>query len=136
VNVRLLLEADGTEEEVSSWLRRLGEVSQVTHVPGTDSPESQWTLSVADEVVRRISPQARKTLRFLMTHAPAVSYEDAQAFMKMDGVTMGGVMASFGFAERAGLPRPYVSDRRARLYRVDPATAKTVLEALDRFESK
>lgn len=53
----------------------------------------------------------------------------------MNGIQTGGVMASFGFAENAGIPRPYTRDRARRVYRIDPATAEVVLAALDRFEN-
>jgi hypothetical protein len=53
--------------------------------------------------------------------------------MNLSGVGLGGVMASFGAAQRAGFPRPFVVDRVGRLYHMNPSTAALFLEALERW---
>ena len=97
--------------------------------------QSSWTSEVADQLLARITSDARRALKYLATHAPAVSFEQLQEHMQIGGVAIGGVMASFGFAENAGLPRPYQVDRGQRLYLIDPAIAAVVLAAFERYDA-
>jgi hypothetical protein len=48
----------------------------------------------------------------------------------VQGTHLGGVMASFGFAEKAGVPRSYRKDDTRRLYIIEPGVAAAVLAAL------
>ena len=133
MNVRLTLEMEGTSEEVSAWLNRLG--GQAGAADGAGSASETFAPAIADQLVRRITDDARRALRFIAENAPEVSWEDVQEHLGVTGIQIGGVMASFGFAENAGITRPYSKDRARRVYTIDPHTAEVVLEALDRFEN-
>lgn len=65
-------------------------------------------------------------------HAPALSFDELQKEMGLDGLGLGGVLASVGFAERAGFGRPYVANRATREYEMDPAVAKVVADEIQR----
>jgi hypothetical protein len=85
-------------------------------------------------LVGRITTRAREALEFMMANAPETSFDELQEQLGMTGVQVGGVMASFGFAENAGLPRPYRVDRDRRRYLVDPEIAPVLLEAAERYD--
>ena len=139
MNARVVIELDGSADEIEAWLRRLadGETASVT-VPASpaEEPEQPYTPVVADQLVRRISPEARRAVRYIAENAPEVSWADVQRHLGRNGVQIGGVMASFGFAENAGIPRPYQNDRARRVYRMDPYVASAILDAVDRFEKR
>src|SRR4051812_34404634 len=118
MKMKVTIEVDGTAEEVERWMARFnlrdgdGVSTQESAVDG----EVEWSPQNADRLVQRITVDARKALQYLMENAPEVFFEDLQTHLGMNGIQMGGVMASFGFAERAGLPRPYRVDRERRRY--------------------
>ena len=128
----------GTAEEVEQWLGRLGAPAVVPGTAGADAGVSGPVLTddQADRLISRITDDARKALRYIAEHEPEVSWEAVQEHLGIGGIQIGGVMASFGFAENAGIPRPYRKDRSQRTYSIDPATAEVVLSAIDRYENR
>jgi hypothetical protein len=132
VEVSVKIHMRGETHEVEQWLRRFGAADVTTSVE--DALEAVVTDEVADRLIQRITPDARRALRFIAEHAPEAPWDDVQAHLNMDGLQAGGVMASFGFAEKAGLPRPYRNDRGRRVYFIDPEVASIVLKAIERFE--
>ncbi|MEK6328192.1 MAG: hypothetical protein AABM66_11820 [Actinomycetota bacterium] len=80
--------------------------------PASEGEAPVYTPERADELVTRITDDARRALRYLLENAPEASFEELQQHLGKDGLQVGGIMASFGFAENAGLPRPYRVDRR------------------------
>jgi hypothetical protein len=52
------------------------------------------------------------------------------------GEGLGGTLASFGFAERRGVRKPYYSDRDERVFRMDPELAHEVLAELKRHRAR
>lgn len=125
LTIRATIEVEGTPSEVAAWLARL---------PREDTSEAgaaaEWTPEDVHALVERISPRAREALWHMAQAAPVISFKDLQKKMKLDGVGLGGVMASFGFAERAGFSRPYEVDRKKRQYRVDPQLAEMLIDAI------
>lgn len=136
--MKVTIEVDGTSEEVERWMARFnlrdgdGVSPQEIAVDG----EVEWSPQIADRLVQRITVDARKALLYLMENAPEVFFEDLQTHLGMNGIQMGGVMASFGFAERAGLPRPYRVDRERRRYVIDREITPILLEAVSRYEER
>jgi hypothetical protein len=89
---------------------------------------------MAERLIRRISPRAREALWHMARSAPSITFKELQDELDLDGLGLGGVLASFGFAERAGLPRPYEADHSRREYLIDPKVATVVLDAFEVFE--
>src|SRR4051812_36539625 len=129
---------EGDESAVMRWLQRLAEseTGASASVSNSGRHPTQWTPDVAYALVDRITVNARRVLWYLMKHPPTVAYEDLQDHMELGGPELGGVMASFGYAEKAGLPRPFSVDRTSRRYTVDPAVTRVFLEALARHEER
>lgn len=123
MNVKVTIEVDGAQEEVERWLSRFGLAQGA-------SDAIEWTPELADRLIRRISERARGALAYMADEAPAVSFEDLQKELDVTGVELGGILASFGFAERAGIPRPYEVDHERREYRMDPAVATIITNAI------
>jgi hypothetical protein len=94
------------------------------------SVESVYSAALAGELVERITDDARKALLFIAENGPQVSLDAVQEHLGMDGTRLGGVMASFGFAEKSGLPRPFRKDGTRRLYIIEPEVAASVIAAL------
>jgi hypothetical protein len=136
MHVKLTVEMEGTSEEVGAWLARLGGSPASISTSESVAAVGEFNATVADQLVRRITEGARRALRYMAENAPEVSWDDLQKHLGVSGIQIGGVMASFGFAENAGIPRPYVNDRARRMYRIDEETAEVVLGALDRFEKR
>jgi hypothetical protein len=123
MNVKVTIEVDGAQEDVERWLSRFA-LAQGGAAP------IEWTPELAEKLVRRISDRARAALAYMADEAPVVSFEDLQSELEVSGVELGGILASFGFAERAGLPRPYEVDHERREYRMDPAVATIINNAI------
>jgi hypothetical protein len=134
--MRVSIELEGPPAEVAPYLARLGVAAESTTQAGrsAEAEGDRWTPALADELVGRITTGAREALEFMMANAPETSFDELQEHLGMTGVQVGGVMASFGFAENAGFPRPYRVDRDRRRYLVDPAIAPVLLEAVERYE--
>jgi len=138
LNVKVVIEVDGSSDEVEGWLSRFALSRNGTSVNAaiaTPRDGLVWTSDLADQLVFRITDHARRALGFMAASAPEISFKEIQTLMNMDGVRMGGVLASFGFAERAGLPRPYRADRERRRYLMDVEVAEVILEAIERLET-
>jgi hypothetical protein len=127
LNIKVTIEVQGPEGEVRQWMARFGAAD------GRGSATT-WTPELADRLVTRISDRAREALRYMARGAPTIDFHDLQSELDVDGLGLGGILASFGFAERKGLPRPYRVDRERREYHMDPSTADAMLEAIDRYE--
>src|SRR4051812_29657164 len=121
--MRVSIELEGSPAEVAPYLVRLGAAADSTTTGSRAQSRDDWTSAQADELVERITPGARRALRLFMENAPEVSFDDLQGHLGMSGVQVGGVMASFGFAENAGMARPYRVDRDRRRYLIDPEIA-------------
>lgn len=131
MNMKVTIELDGTSEEVGDWLRQL----PAGHAGAKASvAEADWTPELADRLIERITEKARMALGYMAMHAPEITFSEIQNLMGMDGVKMGGVLASFGFAENVGLPRPYRVDRDRRRYYIDEGVAEIILDAIRRWE--
>jgi hypothetical protein len=137
VEVEATLKFTGPAEDVEMWLRRVVTPTGrlVTDVDDGDS-SPVWTAELAEQLVSGISPEARRALRFMAEGAPEVTRAALFAHLGMNGIQVGGVLASFGFAVNRGLPRPYTQDNARRTYSVDPAVAPVLLAALDRNEQR
>jgi hypothetical protein len=131
LNVKVVIELDGNAEEVRGWLARLGLPASDREVSLKSPYESVWSPALMGQLVERISGKARDALRVMAEGAPEVSFEQVQDALGVDGLGLGGVLASFGFAERAGLPRPYKVDKSARRYFMDEKVAQLALDALN-----
>ena len=136
--MKLTLELEGSAEDLRLRIEALARAllddqragGAVEGVTIYTEEVSYWREHV-DELLRRISDDAKRALKFLCENAPVVSREDLNEFLGIDGVALGGVMASFGFAENAMGRRPYTKIT-GRRYRVDPEVARVLLSALDR----
>lgn len=127
MQMKVTVEMNGPADEIERRLRLLvGGPSEPTAV----SVEPVYSARVAAELVERITDDARRALRYIAENGPQVPLDDVQAQLGMDGIHLGGVMASFGFAEKAGIPRPFRKDGTRRLYMIEPATAAAALAAL------
>jgi hypothetical protein len=126
-HIKVTIEVEGPPADVVSWLRQLP-----TDADPMDA-EATWTPELAERLVSEVSPKARKVLRHLAQGAPEVAFKQLQHALKVDGVALGGIMASFGFAERRGIPRPYRVDHVRRVYYMDHEVADLVLDALREF---
>ena len=133
--ISVTIQVNGTADEVRDALQRLG-LSRAALLDGGATADGAITPELADRIVRGVKPDARRVLRFIAENAPEVSWDAVQQHMKMSGVRIGGVMASFGFAEKRGLPRPYVNDPEQRVYKISPKTASSMLDAIRRLEKK
>jgi hypothetical protein len=133
MNMKVTIEVDGTSQEVGEWLRQLP-VARDGVSPAVAAAD--WTPELADSLVERITDKARMALGYMAMHAPEITFSELQREMRMDGVKMGGVLASFGFAKNAGLPRPYRVDRDRRRYYIDTGVAEVILDALRRYEDE
>ncbi len=135
-NIRVTIEVEGPAEEVAAWLGKLPGGTNATRQ--TSSPD--WTPELADRLVGRISERAREALALIadatVEGGGPITFEKLQAEMGIDGVALGGVFASFGFAERAGIPKPFDADHDRRVYAMDPATARLVVEAILRYHGE
>jgi hypothetical protein len=132
MNVKVVIELDGSADEVEKWLARLAPLSTAPQfTQKREDGTREWTPELMDQFVNRISDKARDALWVMAKHAPQVSFEEIQDELDVDGRSLGGILASFGFAERAGLPRPYKVDKAARRYFIDPGVAKLAIAALD-----
>jgi hypothetical protein len=104
----------------------------------TDSRQktrAEWTPELADQLVARISGNARKCLQLIAHAAPALSFEKMKLELDKSGPQIGGIMSSFGFARRAGIPEPFDWDGITQSYVMDPGTADVIKSALSRFPS-
>jgi hypothetical protein len=124
LNIKVTIEIDGPSADVAAWLAQLPKDGMNV------SSASDWSVELMEALVRRISPRAREVLWHIADSAPSISFEELQDELKIDGVKLGGVLASFGFAERAGIPRPYTANRTTRQYEMDPDVARLALDAL------
>ena len=123
MNIRVTLEVDGPADEVTAWLAKLPSSA------GASVSATVWTPELAKRLIRRVSDKAATALAIMSDHAPVISFEQLQGEMELDGIRIGGVLASFGFAENAGFPRPYTVDREQRVYIMDPDVARVINEA-------
>lgn len=136
MNIKVTIEVDGSTREVEEWLARFA-------ISGSEAPNpsvrtqlalplasNEWTPAKAERLVRRVTQGARLALWHIAEHAPEISFEDLQERMNISGVQLGGILASFGFAENAGLPRPFRTDKRGRRYLLDPAIADLFIDAI------
>ena len=138
MKMKVTIEVEGTAQEVERWMARFN-LRDGEAVPSEEiavGGEVTWSPQIADRLVQRITADARKALLYLMENAPEVFFEDLQDHLGMNGIQAGGVMASFGFAKRAGLPRPYKVDRERRRYVIDPEITPILLEAVARYEER
>jgi hypothetical protein len=133
LNIRATIEVDGPADAVMAWLGNLpgatGPTAGGAVVPAI-SMRGGMDADYAKALVRQISPRAREVLFEIASRTPEASFEDVQDSLDIDGVQLGGIMASFGFAERRGVPRPFVVDRSRRVYKIDPDAARTFLSVL------
>jgi hypothetical protein len=136
VHVHVVIEFAGEAAEVQEWLARLAGDVSVPHHPGVTIAPAGWTPELADKLVGRISPRARDALRSIARNAPEASFETVQEDLGVEGLGLGGILASIGFAARAGIPRPYAVDKFDRCYLMDSDVAEVVLDALDRREAE
>ena len=138
LQVTVNIQMEGTADEVQEWLFRLGgrigEAGTVEAEP--TKVEAVYTPQIADRLIRRVTNDARRALRFIAENAPEVPWEEVQEHLGISGIQIGGVMASFGFAENAGIPRPYRNDPGRRVYVIEPSVASVMLEAIERFENQ
>ena len=127
--VRVVIEIEGQPHDVAAWLSKLPDqrpnayVADVVH-------KVELTPELVQHLVQRITKDAKRALWYMAQQAPVVPFKWLQSKMEIDGLALGGVLASVGFADRAGLPRPYVVDRGAREYRMDPAVAEMLTDAI------
>jgi hypothetical protein len=132
MDLKITIEISGSPAEVDERLRRFaGDVPIAVGVSHGDA--AVYSADDADRLVRRITPDARRVLAYIASHAPNVGFDEVQDTLGIDSRRMGGVTAPIGFAVRAGLPRPYEQDYSARLYIMEPEVASTLLAALDRL---
>lgn len=99
-----------------------------------------WTTKRLNKFADYLAPDAAEAVRYIAANAPAASMDDTIAHMgkvlgfpKFNGQSMGGRMASVGFAVNAisGVnAAPYDTDRKHRLYRMDERVAKVLLDRL------
>lgn len=136
MELKVTVEMVGPPDEVAGHLRLLA--GGLTEQTGTSTPvEPGYSAELVEELVERITDDARKALLFIAQNGPQVSMNAVQEHLGMDGIRLGGVMASFGFAEKAGIPRPFRKDGNRRLYLIEPAVAATVTAVLgDSYEAQ
>lgn len=136
LNIKVTIELDGPTSEVGEWLKRFGltdtyPVAVEAHArPALEAGGSELNVMRAERLVRRVTRGAREALWHIANQAPEISFEELQSQMDINGVQLGGIMASFGFAENAGLPRPFEVDKRHRRYLMDEDAAEVFLEVL------
>jgi hypothetical protein len=135
MNIKVVIEVDGSQSEVESWLARFGLPAGKHQQALPRASDDGWNHDRAMRLVKRITTSARQALWQMATNAPEISFERLQEALAIDGVQLGGVLASFGFAQNAGYPRPYTADRRERRYLMDPATADVFINAIREFET-
>jgi hypothetical protein len=134
LSIKVTIEVNGPPDDVAAWLAQLPQDGPATHVRRTEY-EEEWTPERARELVERISPRARQALRHMALASPEpIAFKKLQSRLRTNGVGLGGILASFGFAEKAGIPKPYTVDRGRRIYWVAPAVAPMLLEALDEVD--
>jgi hypothetical protein len=136
MNIKVTIELDGTTAEVGEWLKRFGITDSepypiaVEAQPRPALASGEPSTLQAERLVRRITKGAREALWHIANHAPEISFDELQAQMSVDGVQLGGIMASFGFAENVGLSRPFRVDKRNRRYLIDEEVAALFLPVL------
>lgn len=136
-NIKVTIEVDGTADDVAAWLSKLpggtGSLKTVTSF-------EDWDDVLADRLVGRVSDRAREALAIIADHTVEVGgpipFQKLQHAMAVDGVQLGGVFASFGFAERAGIPKPFETDHERRVYTMDPRVARLIVEAIIRYHGE
>jgi hypothetical protein len=137
VNIKVHIELEGNTAEVEAWLARFGSLTgtdgMATRAESADT-DGEWTPELADRLIERITEKARMALWHIAANAPEISFEELQKEMRMGGISIGGVLASFGFAKNAGLPRPFRVDRERRRYIVEPRVAEIMIDAIRRYE--
>jgi hypothetical protein len=136
--VKVTIEFEGAPEEVEHWLRRLAGSTKSAGVvqKGASVREANgWTPELAEDLVNRISERALEALQYMAEAAPEpVSFKRLQRKLDTGGLGLGGILASFGFAERAGFPRPYEVDHDRRVYWVNPDVAQLILRAIESLD--
>jgi hypothetical protein len=143
MNIKVVIELDGTSSEIEEWLSRFGvarETTELRHhavgMPALERGGDGWSEDRAERLVRRITPMAREALYVMANESPSVSFGELQTQLGITGVQLGGVLASFGFAENAGFPRPYHVDKRNRRYLIEPEVAQLFINAINEFEDR
>jgi hypothetical protein len=132
VDIRVTIEIQGSPAEVAAWLSQLPGNGVTANVAVKPS-DVEWTPELATRFVQRISPRAREAVWHMTQHAPTISFTELQDAMQTNGLGLGGILASVGFGEKAGIPRPYVANHVTREYEMDPTVAEVVAEALEAF---
>jgi hypothetical protein len=130
MNIKVTVELSGAEDD-SEIGRRLRLLIDGSSAEGLTAQQPSYSAALAAELVDRITDDARTVLRFIAENAPRASMAAVQKHLGIDGIQLGGVMASFGFAEKAGIPRPFRKDDTRRLYIIEPEAATTILAALN-----
>jgi hypothetical protein len=133
-NIKVTIEVEGAAEEVAAWLSKLpGSGASLNGVTSS----IDWDEITADRLVGRVSDRAREALAIIADHTiengGPISFEQLQRAMGIDGVQLGGVFASFGFAEKAGFPKPFDTDHDRRVYAMDPQVARLIAFAIVRY---
>jgi hypothetical protein len=133
-NIRVTIEVEGPAEEVAAWLSKLpGGANTLTQVASS----YEWDEVLADRLVARVSERAREALAVIADAViegdGPISFEKLQRELTVDGVQLGGIFASFGFAEKAGIPKPFETDHDRRLYSMDPSVARLIVQAIVRY---
>jgi hypothetical protein len=135
LRIKATIEVEGPAEEVTAWLSKLPGGSTTTK----QTSAIEWNEEIAYRLVRRISGRALEALALIAAatiQGGSISFETLQRQMRLDGVALGGVFASFGFAERAGFPRPFDTDHGHRTYSMDPDVARMMIRAIERYEDE
>lgn len=112
------------------------------HQPSTTHPHptgsvpehpATWTSAKMERYVKQLTRNALRALRTIATHAPEVPIHLVQKEVDLAGAGYGGMMSTFGSAARntKGITdKPF--HKYGDYYIIDNATARLVIETLDR----